>query len=1141
MNSTGVDQEATLSASFNSDEAQSAPQTNLRRRNEESHLVNRLNETISDEPNTRQSDPEDRMNDADESNDENSDETSAKKDNDNEIDDSDVTLASASITSRLFASSEASSRDKDRESISDSGETRGDLVQSDETVAEEDQTKADDTISSSSNKDYDDQPVVQNSTLPVNLTTSLINEELDDSDGQLSRRAFFGDKLPALRGGPLLSEIRKLRNQTHSKLFNNSSAASRRKRRKKRKKKFKTLSSIISPESTKENSNQKVKSSINPKLLSQLNKAMQTRQSSIATNGYSTGLNGLSAMADASLLSQLPPTPSSLHSLSELQHPHSTAAASQTISNVIKHRFPTPLSAAMQKLLLGKLATGSSADFPRLSINKQNLLQQNQPSSSSNYMMSTLMQNPQGVEYLRELLKQSMTLNRDHKGPMLPYESQLASNTLLKYTQAANQLSGDSDALNHPAAGDKLIPVEIIGLDPAVTDSILHNNHNSNSNVNNQHDSSLVDSQADATRVFESIGAGNSHDAFRDTDVVSAAHTSDLHQRPSQKPSSVFHIHHYHHTKSSPSNLPRPQADTTETSHVQERPASPPGTSEASATSDHEDQTQIQDDNPKPPQQVLVNDRGQLVYMSMNDANAANASGSQSGASVEGQQTAAEDESKQTEVGFKRPMQQSEPSPDSEAQQVDQTDDSDSQQSDEVQRQPPRDYGRDQVLVHGQEGQEYFENQMKAANRHREAPMRGRYPSHRHNSSRLVRYQAEMSPERLPNSYWQMQDVTGAQATNDHHERYLKHPAHPLLMVSYRPQQQVHANSSIYSELPAGLRRYPYNEGSESKSSLVAAKGLLGTKHLQEATNKLLSSKNTSNLSQMLAGNEAIHKGNMPQRNNGYIVGTLDNYDRLNKSQPNGAISSFGLPQNTSATDSMDNIRVPNLLLPFKSQTVPLLTHFGPASNKTIGSSGRHYSPFNASSLAQPILNLPESSVVLRQLQRQIAAHNLTGLHGGYPFNLQGYLDTSLMPALTSLRSHQQNATKLSNEELLSLLHHLKHLNNTLGSPAIGRPAPALIRLNTSQRPPGDITNLSPITGVRKITATNGASDIHGFDMNATGGEIKQMIDQTSTTTAHLTDASGIGNLALAFIFFVSMLTFVVIAGKSFLVRGTRN
>lgn len=455
-------------------------------------------------------------------------------------------------------------------------------------------------------EDLDETPTTKQALL-------AINEEAINSDETLSKRAFLIN-----RGSSISEELRKLRKQ-RAKFFPKGSVL----KRKKGKKKFKST---------------------------------QTRQSSATTASY----ENLAAPTDqyVQLLRQL-----KLQHHQQQQHQHQyrqpsfVSASINPISSTLRQHFPSlatnthQLSSTVQKLIMGKLSpqTSGTRQSGRLvplqlqlaaaAAAHDNNDQQQQvmyPSIVSAHSLHggetlTYTKSPSSNR-LNEVLHQWASSD---ESPMYASSGSLLKQAI-RQQQVNNPNPNPNPNLNlNPNANksNKMIPIEIIGLDPAVTNSIMYGSNESlRGNSHPISDSSPVSSGDDMDHKQHGVYHASS---IRAPHMPSKAYA----ERP--KASSILHIHHFHtqakanspmmqHQRQIGSNADASSAEQQEivVSGSQSTPAD--GLLQVIQHQQPTGQQHITYQQPdrgyrsgQAPQhkQVYVNDRGQLVYLSVEDQN----------------------------------------------------------------------------------------------------------------------------------------------------------------------------------------------------------------------------------------------------------------------------------------------------------------------------------------------------------------------------------------------------------------------------------------------------------------------------------------------------------------------------------------
>lgn len=1053
------------------------------------------------------------------------------------------------------------------------------------------------------------------------------------NDEILSKRAFIIN-----RGSSISKELRKLKKQ-RAKLFPKGSVL----RRKKEKKKFKST---------------------------------QTRQSSATTASYG---NLTPTDQYVHLLQQL-----KLQQQQNLQPSFVSTASSNPISYTLRQHFPSlatntqQLSSTVQKLIMGKLSpqTSGTRQSGRLVPLQLHTDHNNDPqqypgivSSAHGELSSYNINNKNPTSSrLNEVISQWASSD---ESPI--YAS---SGSLIKQAIKQQQVS--------PSTKNKMIPIEIIGLDPAVTNSIMYgsnealreNSHPSSDSSQAYHQQTPVSSNADDLdhkhHNHHHLNHNHEPKIYQPSLIRGSGHLArtKVFERP--KASSILHIHHFHTQAKPTTSIEHHQrqigssADAS-SADQQEMIVSGGRNSPAAENLLHVIQQQQQQQQPvhqhiqyqQPDrayknsltpqhQQVYVNDRGQLVYLSVEDQNSTSivtqsrpidsqeVQQQQQQQQVEPQSGENQDQASWQTVGL-----QVESPPNSHDQQSSHQDNI--QQQNEYSSGTPESQGLDSQLLQQADGQEQQQQhqqqelhslpqqqlesnleqdqaaiQLQTALNSSQSIGNNHPESVNNHHGGILMVPRQIQPHQQSGDPKQTRQVF--LATNDdqttattigsmigrgnraQHEVQTESPdnkQHQFLMVSYKPKPQQYQSlqnitqySSDESYGTSTNTRNPYNEGQESKPSLVSANTYPG-QQLFKSANILLKpfASNIAHLSQP-AGHQLIGGSNFNSVPYGGSDITLTRYRPLNLTEPLSHIIMEN--QNRAVRTNFSN---PILQIPSKYQVQenrvpssplsPLINHSALKSllvNDKLNNPASHLNNTIQGTWLTPLNN---------QLENDKFLSNHTNQHETNSVDNSSLLFKQLQKVRSELQRQQQQQTNngpqvqsklllmnsnntgriLPQEELLSLLHDFRIHNLTStnsGNLLFGQnnnPFNATFgdsNLATAFRPNlnhnlkySNINNNNKQnTPTHKFINNNLANNIttsqqqNGFansnlklantvkqsSFESTLVPIKSLQPIKSQPTiqdySEFDDASGLSNLALAFIFIISLITLTIIAGK---------
>lgn len=476
-----------------------------------------------------------------------------------------------------------------------------------------------------------------------------------------------------------------------------------------------------------------------------------------------------------------------------------------SISSSIRQHFPTlanplQLPSAVQKLIMNKLNpnTGQHQN-PRQ--NLESLIQQQHQN-----------QLPQGMD--ESALNEIMHQHQKDNGRLVDFLNQWAP------SEDTPTLAGmNSASLDKHQPSNNMVPVEIIGLDPAVTNSILYDSNGS------------VDSQADSSQTYPSKGDNSANSIYPQSDMhqVNQYGASNLQSKGYPgRTSSVLHIHHFHHSQVRPGNaMMQGQAGTgMKTDDQGESSANGNNVQSIESLSGNYVQTRQQQEKViQSP--MYVNEKGEVVYLAMA------APTSQDDQSGGAENRPMNGESEQTE---QQQLNSGSPGTNQEIQLIDPN----NPQNHISQHQMNQEYpGLDSTRAQGDPMQSTIigdssgteEHPMDPSSMQEQTTSRPQQVANESPSSHSVYAMTknrQLYGTKHPRAFAETSDSQtvhseSSQIGPETNSGDAKQPQKQLLMVSYKPQQQPQRNITEDSRTPKGTRN-PYNEGQESKSSLITAK-----------------------------------------------------------------------------------------------------------------------------------------------------------------------------------------------------------------------------------------------------------------------------------------------------------------------------
>jgi len=444
------------------------------------------------------------------------------------------------------------------------------------------------------------------------------------------------------------------------------------------------------------------------------------------------------------------------------------------ISSTIRQHFPIlprgqKISTAVQKLILNKLTPQTS--YPQST--KQSFAHEGSaghPYSSN----SMLMKQASGF-------MDSSRLN--------DYTNHWASSDDLP-TYSANALKQHDQ---------KMVPIEVIGLDPVVADSILFGPN---------------EAQSESSQKYSTAGRAHSQVNLPHSLHVTRALASP--ERP--RASSILHIHHFHHT---------PKQKPTEIEHSQGQQGEP-----ASADDHQSDVASSQNPEPNREQwnesqaqshegrQLFVNEKGELVYLA---ADGQNTSGDNRPPSVLGseQETQTEQSLDNSNESQQKVAEQQETQHESQGNEpsAGQTD----HQASGVTNQEQIETVNLVPVSHG--GGLANETSAWSANHNNESPRSSANRGQLYKPSQVKLSQLPHSKAIGPHQMVYAQ-TDGGMATAGYSNQPSRHHEGDgrMLMVTYRPQK--HPLVNVTESMMLNRHRNVYNEGQESKSLPISAKNV---------------------------------------------------------------------------------------------------------------------------------------------------------------------------------------------------------------------------------------------------------------------------------------------------------------------------
>lgn len=422
-------------------------------------------------------------------------------------------------------------------------------------------------------------------------SSELADAELSMSNDQLSRRVhLINFKRPnggsSKSGQGALSN--ELKNQLKSQKAKLLERASHLKNRKNRKRKRANQSQ---PEQSANQASRKLSGSAK-------SRPMQTRQTSASSNfGYPSLDSGLSGA-----LNQRPPITSTIR-----QHLPSLPSSFQ-------------ISSAVQKLLMNKF--GANSQQPTMAGSMGGRLKDYQHQELPQLDMSSTIANIP-IQSISPSVSSSLAAEDNRLADLLhqwapsemePSTAMIPTNGYAQMTSASTNHKYPIQAASHQtkittAANNKLIPIEIIGLDPSVTNTILYGaqqGEGASGQSAGDQIPSIYRPDSESSQLHQTIGK----------DGV----PSGPYGQP--KPSSIFHIHHFHHTKVSQPAQEGVGSNTTEEqqtelqqpARLQQQISLADGGGGSGPTEAPNDAQAGSSQDMKHQQQVALNEKGELLY-----------------------------------------------------------------------------------------------------------------------------------------------------------------------------------------------------------------------------------------------------------------------------------------------------------------------------------------------------------------------------------------------------------------------------------------------------------------------------------------------------------------------------------------------
>lgn len=917
------------------------------------------------------------------------------------------------------------------------------------------------------------QQVATNRTIPIDQETakSGSSEDLNsndishidnqDYDDQLSRRVLLLKK-HKLRASKITKELKKFKDAQKAKLFSGGHL-------KRRKKKHN--------HNPNGQYNQNAKDKKSKKRLT--TKLAQTRQElTTATYGSIPMTDSHAHLISAGFASEDPRFSSDQQQ--QQQQVGGGSNVSGSLTGTLKQHFPSlQLSSAVQKLILNKRnpqvasSTSSGPGNVSLASKYNNILKYPSHSNSNVETMSGGHLNPRLTpdmflqhQYQNQQPDSTMGLNGIASLPEY-FNHWASSEDTPSYTPSAEQPM----QMQNPS-GNKVVPVEIIGLDPSITGSILYGD----SGASNQHHTSSGGSPAEGTQT--NIGATDEaiQSAGGDTE---SQQVSPMQLHPGSlagtvpveglksNGSSVLHIHHFHHTNSdqvkslsvgspieqSASQLGQEQANqspesvASQTGISDEPPANGSGETNSNTPSEQQQQTitKQQQQQQQPVQlpegtKAYLNGKGELVYLS-----------------ADGQVlTPAQVGEQEQPAGIVGGGEQT-------------------QEPSSVQQQSQQDTGLQypSIVPQGHEalGSSRQQQQQDATGRKYQQPLgdpnfnyRRLQPvqqlhQHHHESpsswsTRMQGHQYRWKHRLQP----QQDDVVKVMERPTRHQQTEIEGGKQMLMVAYRPQQMASGDRISDTRSPNNLHepnQYDATIEPEPVGQLDATKNSWGEgqESASVSTKQLASVRNTykspglanyqTNITHSLEPRPKTQQQQHQQVEASNNVNAL-----LNTVKLNNRLQVNRLRTSNNNTNTYQENRTPTL--PLRMQTIPMiLDNVRAMQSQQLGGSG------NGNSASEPLidtwLRIAKNDLQLQQLnklnpfamanqtQNQQVVENLALLKHLQQVNNRLQLQQqqqSLSQKSNSLLAHN-NPAKLTNEQLMSLLHDFKSSNSSSSLPSL--------------------------------------------------------------------------------------------------------
>lgn len=947
----------------------------------------------------------------------------------------------------------------------------------------------------------------------LNSEKSISLDVVDESDDEIERRLLVGSKIS--------EELRKLREQRAKRL-------SKKQRRQRRR-------------------NKKRRRQISGKNLA---KMTQTRQSSSSTQAYDA--TAAASSTDSPMITASP------------------------LTTGLRQHLPNPLnlSSAVQRLLLGKLSSANSAT-QRNPQDQQVALGQSlaeQKFSASNQQGTSMMTiNPMlhNIEYLQAANDYQGTAshlphrNRHH---LQPSSSDGLFSDSFAQAQAssisgAGTAAGSSFAARLPAVSNnrQVVPIEIIGLDPAVTNSIIYGGG----------ELQLLDNGGGATSPGDNSdnqsGASNQLRQLQQTRGLRNINL-DSGSRANLNQPAILHIHHFHTssaggkqtvvdaggTEQEMSDVgqqqqPQAQEQQNETNVSVEPNSNEPATASQDAQqiqtiSNSAGQNQWQTTQGIQNQQLFVNDKGELVYLAVQNGGPATDDSQETNSS--------------SESGEQAPI--SEPA--------------------SHEGEPPGGHGgphaqagspTDEPAAVSNRQQQLFYTRHPSDRQIVPIPMHangGPQAAINHNEASETDYGgSEASLAQPPES--------GAQSDD----------AGKMIMVSYRPSGggQASNSSSVIREQPM---RGAYNDGQESTVALSSSSGgkLLNLATNKSDTAKFIPKSFTSSTGDINNYSESSLTNSTQTANSDLIERLIKQMNASNQeaaaaqvvAPPLSSTYNLSTPlahqQKLSTPASFLTLATNSRRLPpagpnLRFQARPLLVEAGASPFHASPGPGLNqpaWAPFGSQQLAGANLMGPGliSNSFNRSSSAEFAGHDpVTMMIDNNPALLSSLINSHRATDLNADLpiGNSSAANLMTSSELLNLLRELKRPSNSSSqwastlasqnklhdSTAATKVASGRFELTqaSNQSPPRYTKNQAHnqtllVAGAAHVNnSKNQKHPPHQNKENSIEDHLRHPANHRASSSGEsdlISDSSGISNLATAFILVISFMTLALIAGK---------